>query len=222
MASQQFDTSQVDASATDPRARRKDMKKRKDEKAEREVTDPVTHLPVTIHDKTSDALKEVPENAQPFGSTPHTSTGLDNKKKSGKQLHKELKDLQNAHESLQALFPPPNFESMKKELADLNKLGMTVGLIGAAAILALAGGIEKLIDVGQLAKNFSNQRGSWWSISIAIWVVLAALTVGAMTALIFGVRDWMTKRIDSLWEDESLGYQWSRCERNQGPVRRKP
>ena len=197
-----IDTSQVDASATDPRARRKDMKKRKDEKAEREVTDPVTHLPVTIHDKTSDALKEVPENAQPFGSTPHTSTGLDNKKKSGKQLHKELKDLQNAHESLQALFPPPNFESMKKELADLNKLGMTVGLIGAAAILALAGGIEKLIDVGQLAKNFSNQRGSWWSISIAIWVVLAALTVGAMTALIFGVRDWMTKRIDSLWEDE--------------------
>lgn len=197
-----IDTSQVDASATDPRARRKDMKKRKDEKAERDVTDPVTHLPVTIHDKTSDALKEVPENDQPFGSTPQTSTGLDNNKKSGKQLHKELKDLQNAHESLQALFPPPNFESMKKELADLNKLGMTVGLVGAAAILALAGGVEKLISVDWLASRFSNQRGSWWATSIAIWLVLAALTVGAITALIFGVRDWINKRIDSLWEDE--------------------
>ena len=195
-----IDTSQVDSSSTDPRARRKNLKNRKDEKAEREVTDPVTHLPVTIHDKTSSALKEVSKNDLPFGSTPHTSTGQENKKKSGKQLHTELKDLQNAHESLQALFPPPNFESMKRELADLNKLGMTVGLTGAAAILALAGGIEKMVRIDRIASNWTS--GSQWSVSIAIWLVLAALTVGAITALIFGVRDWMNKRIDSLWEDE--------------------
>ena len=37
------------------------MKNRK-ERAEREVTDPVTHLPVTIHDFTDEALKEVSYN----------------------------------------------------------------------------------------------------------------------------------------------------------------
>lgn len=44
---QPVDTSEADAAATDPKARRKEQKHRKDERAEREVTDPVTHLPVS-------------------------------------------------------------------------------------------------------------------------------------------------------------------------------
>jgi hypothetical protein len=44
------DTPQSVAAELDPRQKRKSMKQRKEDHAGREVTDPVTHLPVTIHD----------------------------------------------------------------------------------------------------------------------------------------------------------------------------
>ena len=189
-----IDTSQVDAAATDPRERRKDLKKRKDERAEREVTDPVTHLPVKIHDLTSDALKEVPENDEPFGSTTETATGLTNKKKSGKQLQAERQDLQSSHDSMRVLFPPPNFETVKRELTSINNRGLTVGLVGTAAILALAAGLEKLF----VFERFANA----WLTGTIIWLIGTAISVGAISALIFGIRDWTTKRVDSLWDHE--------------------
>ena len=196
------DTSEMDASATDPRARRKEMKGRKDERAERQVTDPVTHLPVTIHDLTSDALKEIPENDEPFGSTNRTATGVSNKNKSGSQLQDESEELKDTHESMQALFPPPNFDAVKQELAAINLRGVTVGLVGTAAILAIAGGLEKLIKVDKLASNMTSRRDVQKPLSIVLWLVFSAMTVGSISALIFGVRDWMNRRINSLWEDE--------------------
>ena len=196
------DTSEVDSQATDPRARRKELKQRKDERAEREVTDPVTHLPVTIHDLTSEALKEIPENDEPFGSTARTATGVSNRSKSGEQLQRESKELQNVRDQMQALFPPPNFEALKQELAAINKRGVTAGLVGTTAILAIAGGLEKLINVDRVAGKMSNRRDVQGPISIVLWLVFSAMTVGSISALIFGVRDWMNRRINSLWEDE--------------------
>ena len=187
------DTSEVDAKSTDPRARRKQMKQQKDDQAEREVTDPVTHLPVTIQDLTSEALEEVPVNDEPFGSTTRTATGSSNKNKSQKQLNEEFKELQDSQESTQALFPPPNFEAIKQELAAINKRGVTIGLAGTAAILAIAGALGTLVAPGQVS-------ASW--ISMALWIVFSVLTIGAIAGLIYGVRHWMTKRINSLWDDE--------------------
>jgi hypothetical protein len=64
------DTSQVDPGSIDPKTRRKSKKKKhKSERMEREVTDPVTHLPVRIFDFTDEALEEVKENEPPSGST---------------------------------------------------------------------------------------------------------------------------------------------------------
>ena len=197
-----IDTSQVDAAATDPRARRKELKHRKDDRAEREVTDPVTHLPVKIQDLTSDELKEVPENDEPFGATTETATGVSNKKKTGKQLHAESKDLQNSHDSMRALFPPPNYDSVKQELAYINKLGVTVGLAGTAAILVLAASLEKLLKFEKFAGATLDRDKPRWITGLAIWLLFAAVTVGAIGALILGVRDWITKRIDSLWDNE--------------------
>lgn len=196
------ETSEVNAKSTDPRARRKELKQRKDERAEREVTDPVTHLPVTIHDLTSEALKEIPENEEAFGATARTATGISNRKKSAGQLQKEIKELQNARESTQALFPPPNFDAIRQELAAINLKGVTVGLVGTAAILAIAGALEKLVKVDRLASKVSSRRDVQGSASVVLWLVYSAMTVGSISALIFGVRDWMRRRINSLWEDE--------------------
>jgi hypothetical protein len=197
------DTSQADATATDPRARRRELKKRKDERAEREVTDPVTHLPVRIHDLTSAALEETPENDEPFGTTVRTSTGPSNQRKSARQLRKEFDELQGSHDAMRTLFPPPSFDAMKEELISINKKGATAGLIGTAAIILISGGVERLFGGAALARAVANKLGaSQWVVYVALWLTLSAITLGGIAFLVFGVRDWMAGKIDSLWDDE--------------------
>ena len=196
------DTSEANAVATDPRARRKELKKRKDERAEREVTDPVTHLPVQIHDLTSGALKEVPENEEPFGSTTRTATGVRNKNKSGSQLQAESENLRSGHESTKALFPPPSFDAVRDELADINKLAVTVGMTGVAAIVALAAGLENLFKFENLANSITQKETPRFFLALAIGFNFVFITIVAIIFLILGIRNWTTKRINAVWEDE--------------------
>ncbi|KAK5113917.1 hypothetical protein LTR85_010450 [Meristemomyces frigidus] len=196
------DTSEAGLIAQDPKQRRKGMKKRKDERAERQVTDPVTHLPVTIHDFTSQALKDVPENDPPFGTTQRSATGLSNKNKSNKQLQKEEHEMEQGRESMQALFPPPSYDAIRRELIEVNKLGVTVGLTGTATILLLAIGLEKLLRVEKLPNAKPNQEKARWFMGVAVWLLLGLMSIGGIWALIVGVREWMAKRIDGAWEDE--------------------
>ena len=101
------DTSEIDPSATDPRQRMKNKKHHNAERAEREVTDPVTHLPVTIQDFTDQALEDADVNgASPHSSgIQHTTSGLSDKTK-----HQKLRDDQQRqdrdHQSLTNRFSP--------------------------------------------------------------------------------------------------------------------
>ncbi len=193
------DTSEVDPYSTDPRARRKELKKRKDERAERVVTDPVTHLPVTIHDLTSSALKEVPENEEPYGSTDHTATGTQNAKKSNVQLQEESKDLQSKHDDMQGLFPPPSFESVKQDLADIYKTGVSVALGGICLVGLLALALER----GSEAILLDNDQRKSISIPVfAIWLIYTAAAGCGIWAIVVAVRDWISKRIDRVWDEE--------------------
>ncbi|KAK5703609.1 hypothetical protein LTR17_021978 [Elasticomyces elasticus] len=194
------DTSQVMSGA--PKDKRKGMKKRKDERAEREVTDPVTHLPVTIHDFTSQALKDVAENDPPMGSTPRSATGLSNKSKPGKQLQKEHHEMEQGRDSFQALFLPPEYDHIRKQLADVSKRGVSMGLAGAVTVMAMAVGLERLTRLEKLPKLTAKQETSWFVMSIAIWLVIGSLGIGAVWAIIVGVQTWMERRIDSMWDDE--------------------
>ena len=123
------DTSQVDPVATDPKRRRKEMKDRKKERADREVTDPITHLPVTVHDFTDEALEELDFNQRPSGSTSETATGRDAKEKSQEQLNSERADLQQDHDLLTNRFPPPDFDVLSNQLAAISRRGVTIGLL---------------------------------------------------------------------------------------------
>ena len=82
------------------------MKKRKGDRAEREVMDPVMHLPVIIHDFTAEDLKMTPENGPPAGTEPRSVTGSDAKNKKVRQLRDEQSEVQEAHEAMEMLFPP--------------------------------------------------------------------------------------------------------------------
>src|SRR5688572_18920980 len=139
------DTSEVDPGASDPKKRRKEMKHNKQERAEREVTDPVTHLPIVVHDFTDKALKEVDFNQPPFGSTGKTATGLSGKKKSDEQLDEEKNDIQDGHNFLVNRFPPPDFDALRQELVSINKTGITFALAGSVAIIVGAVLLDRFI-----------------------------------------------------------------------------
>lgn len=192
------DTSQTDPNMNDPKKRRKDIKKNRRERAEREVTDPITHLPVIVHDFTDKALEEIDVNDPPFGTTSRTATGLSNKNKSGEQLEDEHNDMQRGHDAMGNLFPPPDFDALRLELTKINKLGVTVGLAGVAIVLTSALTFEKLLRQDKLP----NVKNSPIFINGTIWAVLFSAAGAAIWFLIVSVREWMSKKMNNIFEDE--------------------
>ena len=105
------------AGTLDPKEKRKAMKKTKRHGGGREVTDPVTHLPIIIHDKTEKDLKYSPENEAEPGTHHRNATGVQGASKSDEELEDEREEMQNIHEGTQKLFPPPSYDNMRQDLA---------------------------------------------------------------------------------------------------------
>jgi hypothetical protein len=187
------DTSQVDPGAVDPKALRKSKKKKhKSERMEREVTDPVTHLPVRIFDFTDEALEEVKENEPPSGSTPETYTGWRAKAKSDEQLQKEMDSMRQGQKGMNQQFPPPEFTEVRRGLEDLEKKAFTAGLVGIGIVVFSVLILERMLD---------GQHHSLLRRSIT-WTILGLAASAGVWAVAAGVRDWLSKRVNSVWEDE--------------------
>ena len=191
------DTTQTAANALDPRQKRKNMKHMKRDDTGREVTDPVTHLPVVIHDSTPKELRKAPENEPPAGSGPRTSTGLSGFSKSESQLKKETEEVQAAHEGMAKLFPPPNYDDAHEKLSAIYKLAIGVGLGSVLLItLVLAVGIHALM----IMRNDGFVK-NWLYFSLSSSVILSVgLLVGG--GIIWGLQGWMSIRIRNIWEEE--------------------
>lgn len=185
------DTSQINPGASDPKQRRKDQKKSTKERAEREVTDPVTHLPVTIQDFTDEALKEV-DIDEVVPSLDKSPTGL-SQRKTDKQLQDDKEQLQKGHDFLANRFPPPDFDALRHELSAISNQGVTVGLSGAFLIIIGAVAMERVIRNENT--QFTTSRG-------LVLSGLASLTAGLIWFLIIGVRDWMGRKVSNVFEDE--------------------
>ncbi|KAI9783326.1 MAG: hypothetical protein M1835_003821 [Candelina submexicana] len=174
------DQAQSMASETDPRQKRKSMKHMKRDHDQREVTDPVTHLPVTIHDSTNAELEHIPGNIPAAGSEPRSSTGISAMKKSKTHLAKETEESEAAHSGMKSLFPPPRFESIRRELAQLYQLALSVGS-GALLLIVL---LILLVD------------------PLAGKMMASILGVCLALPLIWGLRSWVGKKVDQIWQDE--------------------
>ncbi|KAG5931979.1 hypothetical protein E4U53_001532 [Claviceps sorghi] len=196
------DTSEVDAGSTDVKQRRKQLKNKKRERAEREVTDPVTHLPVRIHDFTDDALKEATSSHPAFPSDQPTDAGSKDSSTSEARLENEARDVQRHRETMQSRFPPPDFDSLHQSLTSIQNRGLTVGLAGITLVVIVAlvflGGFshDATQDVADGEDETRLRRSPHLS-----WSFLMTCAAGA-AMVIAGVRQYTGRKISNVFQDE--------------------
>ena len=183
----------------DPKQKRKQMKKMDRNHEGRQTTDPVTHLPVTIHDFTDEELKTSPENEPPSGSQPRTSTGFSAASKDDAQLSKETDEGEAGHRGMQQLFPPPDLQAMKTQLKDVYSTAIVVGFSVIAVLISLVA----LINSYTLGSTTEDRSSLLQTTRPFLAYSISSLMIVAMTyAVAWGVRDWMNHRLDTVWEDK--------------------
>ena len=175
----------------DPRKTRKNMKHMKRDHAPREVTDPVTHLPVVIHDSTNTELKNAPENVPKGGDS-----------SSGSSLHLERQTQQEQaeHRGMEKLFPPPNFEAAREELTVVYDHAIMLGLGSAFAIFLVLLLMSHLISVGVTFKRNDSSTPWLYVIISSLILLLSGLVLGG--AVIWGLQGWLKNKINATWDDK--------------------
>ncbi|KAF2237547.1 hypothetical protein EV356DRAFT_378419 [Viridothelium virens] len=208
------DTSEAVTGAQDPRESRKTMQKRKDERAEREVTDPVTHLPVIVHDMTAGDFKNIPKNEQPVGADHRTATGVDAASKSTGSLEDEAREAQQNHIGMERAFPPPNFDATRAELIRLYYLAFNIGIgLIVVALLSLFV-LDKVVGFSELVQSSIIGRPS--SGNIASSIIILGLGIGLGSVIVLGMHQWIETKVSAIWETELWEAERQEGKRLQG------
>lgn len=100
---------------------------------------------------------------------------------------------------MRAMFPPPAYTDFKHEIADIHKTGLTAGLAGMAVVFLSSLVAQRVLTSKILSHSDS---GDSTLMVIALWSVIAAVSVAAIWALITGVRQWVQNSVEAIWEDE--------------------
>lgn len=193
------DTSEARAGGLTPKQKRKAIGKRKDERAERVVTDPITHLPARIHDLQSSDLRAVPENEPPPGSNLRTATGLSNKSKSDSQLASEEDENHQSHKAMQNLFPTPSYDRVRSGLARIYSSAIAVALVSAFAICIFLYALEKLLFGKGPTQVFVSEQNT---ITYTFGAAMALGAIGLLAIAILIIRKWTEHQVQSLWDNE--------------------
>jgi hypothetical protein len=193
------DTTEGVMTESDPKKARKKMKKFSADGTQREVTDPVTHLPVLIHDFTAKELKRTDKNDPPVGIEPKTRTGTDAIDKTDDQLKEEERDSRDSHTAMQMLFPPPDFDNTREEITQVYRRAVEVGL-GVVAI--------GLVTVRTFFW-FTRDLTGWTKQAFHLLEILAY--TGVTGGIIMFFRQWVDNKIKNVWDVEV----WQ-AERDQG------
>ena len=178
----------------DPRKKRKNLKHLKRDHAPREVTDPVTHLPVMIHDSTNAELKSAPENVAHDGS----SSGA-----SSLHLERQTELEQAEHKGLEKLFPPPDFDAAREELSDVYERAITVGLGSVFAIFLSLLLVNHIVSVGLTFRTNGFSRSWLYIITSSFVLLIIGIIMGG--GVIWGLRGWLRNKINGGWDDGVWG-----------------
>jgi hypothetical protein len=196
------------AGHTDPKQKRKEMKHNTRDDGGREVTDPVTHLPLVIRDSTTKDLKRAPENEPAPGRTKKTSTGLSGASKTSNQLDLEEEELQENYDGMRRMFPPPAFDDARAELVRTYQLALTVALSIIVALSATV--ILLLLFMGWRSGHHLAEGKSWMNTNGGehpnrLYITLTTITGLASViavSVVIQIRGWLGKKVEAIWEDE--------------------
>ncbi|KAI4171605.1 MAG: hypothetical protein LQ348_006907 [Seirophora lacunosa] len=158
----------------------------------REVTDPVTHIPILVHDWTSAQLESMPENQVPAKCTPCNEDGH--------RRSQEAEQQQVAQRRMKLLFPPPSMQTTGQELSSILKTALTAGLIfllGTSTLLLIA---SHLYLAHMQIQRDPEQRWGWtYSLLVPTTLLLINGLLGIL--LVSGMRSWVEKKTLATWED---------------------
>jgi hypothetical protein len=189
---------ELNAGITDPRQKRKNMKHMKREDGGREVTDPVTHLPVIIYDSTDKKLEKALQNEPAPGSQPQGTPGSSGAHKSETQIEDETRQVHDAHEAIQKMFPPPSFEDTQAELKRTYEFALTVGLTSILAFATLVLVVWQLLT---LTGKGTSSSGSSVRYFVPVFIT-SFLSAAIGFSIISGIRGWLGKKVEEIWQDE--------------------
>jgi hypothetical protein len=189
---------EANAGITDPKRERKNMKHMRREDGGREVTDPVTHLPVIIYDSTDRRLDKAPQNEPAPGSQPQRTSGSSGAHKSETQIEDEIRQVHDVHEAIQKLFPPPSFEDVQAELKRTYEFALTVGLTSIVAFATLVLVVWQLLTLTGKETSSSSSSVRYF-VPVLITLFLSA-AIGF--SIISGIRGWLGKKVEEIWQDE--------------------
>lgn len=198
------DTSEALSSEKDPKAKRKSLKKRDDgDRVERVVTDPVTHLPIRIHDFTTDDMKNATDDSQ--FDHPEYARSPTSPSEQAKLSEEELKEHaargQNVHGEMERLFPPPNFDVIKVQLARTH----TVSLVAAIGVTLVFIGIPLLANkstipfLSKLTQGKYSDRGSPKIIEVFISYGAYFLSAASAAVSLWAIGTWNVKKVNDIW-----------------------
>ncbi|KAK3337758.1 hypothetical protein B0T19DRAFT_455688 [Cercophora scortea] len=207
------------AASIDPKAKRKAMKKQERTGGGRQVTDPVTHLPIVVQDMTNKDLETTPENEPAVGSDHRTLTGLSGAAKSTQSLEAEKQELDRGHHGMRKLFPPPHFEDTKLELMRTYRMALVAGLgsVGVLAVLAVAvvsllqAGSRRDLGYGDDSRGWWHhdrptgnlKHGGFWPGSWFFILTTLLVTAAGTFFLVQSTSGWLDKKVDEIFEDET-------------------
>lgn len=178
------------AEGKNPRQKCKNMKHIERDHEGRVVTDPVTHLPVTIHDSTEKELNNVPTNLPPPGSDPWMSTSA-TKNESSLQIEQE--EGEAGHRGMEKLFPPPNFQAMKEQMIRTYNTAIAFGLGSVMTVCAT------ILTLNYLTSSSSTQP---WANKVVSLLLILIGGLGPGVLIVWFVQGWLRKKCDALWDDE--------------------
>ncbi|KAL8737340.1 MAG: hypothetical protein Q9181_001757 [Wetmoreana brouardii] len=158
----------------------------------RKVTDPVTHLPVAIHDSTASELKAAPENEMPAALA--SAEGYE------ENSMQKAKEQQLAHSGMENLFPPPSLEASGKHFSDILKNALTVGLSFFLVVLSLLVLLVHLYHVHQRTSRSHKQSNLWpYILLTSFGLLLIELSLGMM--VVWCLRTWVERKVLTVWKD---------------------
>ncbi|KAL8807528.1 MAG: hypothetical protein Q9182_000693 [Xanthomendoza sp. 2 TL-2023] len=182
--------SEAVATCNNPRQKRKNGKEIGRDYCGREVTDPITHLPVTIHDATDAELKSVPENKDP---SKYEGDGRDDSRQ-----RQETREQQVAHGGMEALFPPPSLEVSGKRFAYILSTALTAQLSFLLVTLCIL--LYSTHSYYAFDSTLDRDQYHGWShLLFPSGILLVEAIMGALS--VWGLRTWVEKKVVAVWQD---------------------